>query len=234
MVFTSKQVNAAIKEKVRPALRAAGFDKFDPRNGWRHRPESIAVVNFQSFNAYKAGTLGCTTFSFGVNAAVYYPCVHDTPWAAKWPVFFQVRPADPPESGCHARRQLEKRVSQPDYPRPDIWYVRPDGENLGAVIDDAVAAIVDVGLPWLDAFGDLSHALSEYRTPRQVGRKEYVCAFGTEKAADEGSAVAFALGDLDAARSLWQAVIDSPYYARFPETLAKARSILSSIDDAAV
>jgi hypothetical protein len=112
-----------------------------------------------------------------------------------------------------------------------IWYVRPDGSNLAQVIEDAVNVILDVGVPWLEKFTNLAYALTEYRHPREVGRDEYVCAYGTLKAAAEGSAVALALRGFDAAISLWQSVLDSEYYSRLPDTLEQARSILSLIND---
>jgi hypothetical protein len=230
--FSSRQVNAEIKRKVWPALRAAGFDKFNARNGWRHASDSIAVVNFQSFSSHHAERNKCTSFSFCVNLGVYYPCVHDTPWAAKWPVLYRVRPSEPPEFGCHARLHLEKRIAQPEYPHLGIWYVRPDGSNLVDVIEDALSVIVDIGLPWLEKVTRLPYALAEYQRPRELNRTEYVSAFGTLAAAEAGSAIAFLLNELEAAMALWESVATSDYYSRFPETLEQARSILSALNAA--
>jgi hypothetical protein len=224
--FSSRQVNVEIKRKIWPMLRSAGFDKFNARNAWRHAPESISVVNFQSFSSYHAARHKCTSFSFCINLGVYYPCVHDTPWARKWPVLYRVRPSEPPEYGCHARLHLEKRILQSEYPRLGIWYVHPNGSNLTAVIEDALGVILEVGSPWLEKFTNITYALTEYQRPREIGRKEYVCAFGTFKAAAEGSALAFSLKDYAAAINLWRAVEESDRGSRNAEWLEQARSII--------
>ncbi len=229
--FSSRQVNAEIKRKVWPALRNAAFDKLNARNGWRHTSDSIAVVNFQSFSSYHAARHKCTSFSFCVNLGVYYTCVHDTPWASKWPVLYRVRPTEPPEHGCHARLHLEKRIQQPEYPRSGIWYIAPDGSNLVDVVDDAMRVIVDVGLPWLEKFTSLPYALAEYQQPRDVGRKEYVCAFGTFKAAAEGSALAFSLKDYGAARRLWHAFMECERRYQNPEWLEQARTVIALCEE---
>jgi hypothetical protein len=129
---------------------------------------------------------------------------------------------------------LEKGISQRVYPRKDIWYVQADGANLSNVVDDACQAIIKTGLTWLEEFSNLSYALTEYQRPRELDRTESVAAFGTLSAADEGSAIAFALNDLEAAKALWQSIITSEYYSRFPDTLEQARSILSVINAAQV
>ncbi|HEX4052795.1 MAG TPA: hypothetical protein VHX86_00885 [Tepidisphaeraceae bacterium] len=151
--------------------------------------------------------------------------------ARKWPAFYRVQPTEPPEYGCHARLHLEKRILQTEYPRLGIWYVRPDGSNLAAVIQDALSVIVDVGLPWLEKFTSLPYALAEYQRPREVGREEYVCAFGTFKAAAEGSALAFSLKDYAAAKSLWRSVVESDRGSRHPEWLEQARAIIALCDE---
>lgn len=231
MKFSSRQVNAEIKRKVWPALRAAGFGKTNARNAWRNATDTIAVVNFQSFNSYHAAGLGCTSFSFCVNLGVYYLCVHKTPWASKWPDRYGVPPIEPAEYCCHARLHLEKLLFQPEFPRLDIWYVRLDGSNLDAVIDDARRVILDVGLPWLEKFTSLPYALAEYQRPHEYNREDDVCALGTLNGAEEGSAIALALKDFETATALWQSVVDSEYYTRFPDALEKARSILSLIGE---
>lgn len=229
--FSSRQVNAEIKRTIWPALRGAGFDKFNARNGWRHAPDSIAVVKFQSFSSYHATRHKCTSFSFCVNLGVYYPCVHDTPWASRWPVLYRVKPTEPPEHGCHARLHLEKRISQPEYPRLGIWYIRADGSNLTDIVDDALKVIIDIGLPWLERFTSLPYALAKYQQPREVGRKEHVCALGTFKAAVEGSALAFSLKDYAAAKRLWNAFMECDRRFQNPEWVEQARTVISLCDE---
>jgi hypothetical protein len=82
----------------------------------------------------------------------------------------------------------------------------------------------------VEKFTSLQYALSEYQRPRELGRKEYVCAFGTFKAAREGSAIAYVLKDYKAVRSLWQAVVESDHGSRNPEWLEQARTVISIVD----
>lgn len=69
--MNSNDVNRLIRSIVRPVLKAQGFEVATARSVWRHRADTIDVVNFQSFNRYNADVLGCSTFSFAVNLAVY-------------------------------------------------------------------------------------------------------------------------------------------------------------------
>src|SRR5882724_2810970 len=68
----SKDVARAIRSRIRPPLKAAGFDRFTSRTAWRFRGPAIGVVNFQSFNSYIASGVGCTTFSFAIKLGFHY------------------------------------------------------------------------------------------------------------------------------------------------------------------
>jgi hypothetical protein len=73
----SKSVNKEIRQTIWPLLREAGFWRFSSRSAWRHAESRVEVLNFQSFNSYNAGVLGCTTYSFSVNLGVFLlrsPC----------------------------------------------------------------------------------------------------------------------------------------------------------------
>ncbi|HSB16298.1 MAG TPA: hypothetical protein VLE22_17720, partial [Bryobacteraceae bacterium] len=67
----SRVVNKLIRSEVWPLLRDHGFSRFESRTAFCYRGPFINVVNFQSFNAYLAVGVGCTTFSFGLNLGVY-------------------------------------------------------------------------------------------------------------------------------------------------------------------
>jgi hypothetical protein len=64
---SSTDVNRAIRRLVWARLREVGFERRTARTAWRRWDEGVDVVNFQSFNSYLAGGVGCTTFSFAVN-----------------------------------------------------------------------------------------------------------------------------------------------------------------------
>jgi hypothetical protein len=68
----SKIVTREIRRFVWPRLKKQGFTEFSARTAWRHSKAKIDVVNFQSFNSYLAGVIGCTTYSFALNLGCYY------------------------------------------------------------------------------------------------------------------------------------------------------------------
>jgi hypothetical protein len=71
----AKVVSGELRYVVRPLLKDLGFTKFTGRNAWRFTECATSVVNFQSFSAYVAEGVGCTTFSFGLNLGVYFDVV---------------------------------------------------------------------------------------------------------------------------------------------------------------
>src|SRR5438046_2312513 len=71
-IMDRKSVNRAIAARVRPLLKAEGFDEFTARSAWRFAGLAINVVNFQSFNSYLASSVGCTTFSFALNLGCHF------------------------------------------------------------------------------------------------------------------------------------------------------------------
>jgi hypothetical protein len=153
----SRSVNKHIRLEAWPALREAGFTAFTTRSAWRYSPESIDVVNFQSFNSYLAGGLGCTTFSFGLNLGKYLSYVPSQFGPANGKlVAGRQRPA---EYECHLRRALRKSLPQPEYPRPDIWFVNATGSNLSAVFADVRLAL-RAAISWFAA----------YEAPQEVHR----------------------------------------------------------------
>jgi hypothetical protein len=139
----SRIVNREIRREVWPALRAQGFQNVTSRRAFRHSPERIWVVDFQSFNSYFSLVDGCTTFSFAVNLAIYIPALADER---------ETPPAKPHDYDCHLRRKLSKDIQQLNYPRKDIWFVEPSGENLLDVLGDARSVILRDGISWFHRF----------------------------------------------------------------------------------
>jgi Domain of unknown function (DUF4304) len=171
-------VTREIRRLVWPALRQAGFTAFTGRSAWRYVARDIDVVNFQSFAASLADAVGCTTFSFGVNLGVWL--AEDAPHGLKLQRDSDGR-LRPEEYQCAQRLHLEKSLAQPwfkpfpndtsrwplslrrhreglekvfrrdRHDRADIWFVLPDGSNLGECLKDALQAIRTEGLPWFAA-----------------------------------------------------------------------------------
>jgi hypothetical protein len=150
----SSVVNKEIKSTVRPLLQEAGFTKFTSRTAWRYSTGKIDVINFQSFNSYLANSLGCTTYSFGVNLGCCFDAI---------PLSERIRRNNgylrPEEYECHFRLTLQKSINQPNLRRTDVWYIDPAGKNLGTVIADARKAILDTGLNWFTRFSEPAEVL---------------------------------------------------------------------------
>jgi len=68
-------VGIAIRQRVRPVLKEAGFAEFTERKAWRQSEHTIDHATFRSFTSYIAEGVGCTTFSFAVEVGVYFRCM---------------------------------------------------------------------------------------------------------------------------------------------------------------
>lgn len=194
-----------VRQRVWHSLKGEGFTRFTSRTGWRVGNTAINVVNFQSFNRYLADTLGCTTFSFGVNLGVYYPSIDGRPWASSPASDF------PEEYACHVRKHLTKDIKQEEFPRLDVWYVANDGTNLEEVVDDAGATIRREGLPWLDQLSSLSNALQVFMERESTGGggfggEDYGGALGSPARLEAVAGVALELGREDVAREALEAL----------------------------
>lgn len=173
----ARDVTRQLRRVVWPVLRDEGFDSFTGRTAWRYVGTGVDVVNFQSFSASVAEAVGCTPFSFSVNLGVWLPgdveprlkpdaagrprpqeweCDRRTrlsksipqPWfepfsrrdVSRWPL------------GLRLHREGLQRVLRRDrHDREDTWFVLRDGTNLAEVVDDALRAIRDDGLAWLQS-----------------------------------------------------------------------------------
>lgn len=153
----SKIVNKAIKQHIFPLLKSNGFEVFTQRTAWRYGTNKIDVINFQSFNSYLAGSLGCTTFSFGVNLGIYFKDIpnqfpgHSFKERAGYPC--------PQECECHFRKPLLKKLQQIDFSRKDIWYIDPEGTYLELSLNDVKQELESSGLTWFQRYEDMNMVL---------------------------------------------------------------------------
>ncbi|MCD2441809.1 hypothetical protein LQ757_05900 [Agromyces sp. SYSU K20354] len=155
-------VGQALSKRTRPLLRELGFHRFQGRNAWRRTDLTVDLISFRSMSAFVAEGVGCTTYSFGCNVGVYYPAL-DTPEPVEWPRDYNLT----------FRGILGKTVRQPFFhpfgrqnrsDRPDVWYVLDDGSNLDEVADDAVLAMRDQGLAFIDRHSDPRQAMQSLLT----------------------------------------------------------------------
>ncbi len=154
--INSRVVAREIKNEIWPLLRREGFTRFSPKTAWRYTAEQIHVVNYQSFNSYRAGSLDCTTFSFCLNLGIFFRAV-----PFKCQITKGLDPSVRPQAAdCHFHLQPLKNIEQPILERRDIWFVEPDGRNLLQCLEDSRNAIVREGLPWFERFKSLEYVLA--------------------------------------------------------------------------
>lgn len=165
-----RAVGRALRDRLRPVLKSAGFDQFTDRQAWRRSEYTIDHVTFRSFSAYIADGVGCTTYSFAAEVGVFYLC-------------FDPGKERPKDYELTFKAVLGKTLRQPLFhpygspeltDRPDVWFVTPDGENLRDCVHDAVGRIESQGLPFIETFMDPRRAfdalLNERSTEPSFGK----------------------------------------------------------------
>ncbi len=146
--MNSSDVNRAIRTTVRPVLEKHGFVTFTARTAGRYRDRFIEVINFQSFNRYNADVMGCTTYSFALNAGIF---LSDVP--SESPVPERSGRRQPNEYHCHIRRRVyPPRPMLASY--PDMWSIDSNGTNLIDVVRSAASELEHTVIPWFAVFAD--------------------------------------------------------------------------------
>jgi len=152
----SKIVNKGLRTEVRPLLETLGFSQFTSRSAWRYADRRIDVVNFQSFNAYNAGVLGVTTYSFALNLGCFYPEIPYSDGEIK----MRAGALRPEEYSCPFRGRLRRSIPQSECDDRSIWYVDEGGRCLAKVLHD-VRMVIARDLPhWFDRVATRDAALA--------------------------------------------------------------------------
>lgn len=152
----SKMVNRVIKQHIFPLLKSNGFEVFTQRTAWRYGANKIETVNFQSFNSYLAGSLGCTTFSFAVNLGIYFK---DIPNQFGHTIKERAGYLCPQEYECHFRKSLLKKLEQIEFSRKNVWFIDPEGAYLELALNDVKQELVSAGLAWFERYEDMTEVL---------------------------------------------------------------------------
>lgn len=153
----SKIVNAEIKRRIWPVLRMAGFAQFSSRTAWRHHPDRIDVLNFQSYNAYNAEVMGCTTYSFNVSLGCFFKAIASDYEPHK--IKIKAGQLLPQEAECHFRGKLSRTFKQAEFKARTVWYIDPKGRYLEQAIGDVESLISSKALPWFAAFADQAYPI---------------------------------------------------------------------------
>jgi hypothetical protein len=215
-IVDSSVVNKGIRQAIRPVLKEAGFNEFAPRTAWRRGPGQIDVVNFQSFNSYNAGVIGCTTYSFSVNLGCFllevppgYPSVETRNGAER-----------PEEYRCHLRGRLHRTILQPELARRDIWYIDPEGAYLAAALEDVRRALLRDAAPWFELLHNRTEVLRILEQSQES--MEHLWGFGAPGSPIRNyliGYVALRLGQVEVARKALLGAAATPSYANISERL---------------
>lgn len=185
-------INKLIRSEVWPMLRRQGFCSFDSRNAWRYRGPFVDVVNFQSFSAYLADGIGCTSFSFALNLGVFLG--HST---LIWPTKSDPKGLPrPSESACPFRAHLKKRFAIDGFDRADIFFIDEEGRTTAAVFREAFALLEDQALPWFQAFTDLDAVSRVLVDPGAIGGVLETLGLGCATAGSWAGKTLFAIVEL--------------------------------------
>jgi Domain of unknown function (DUF4304) len=152
----SSVVNKTIRAEIWPFLKSVGFALTTARTAWRHKPDRVDVINFQSFNSYNAGVLGITTFSFAVNLGCYLRYIPDRYAESRDASTLREAEPRPQEYQCQMRRRLIR--SYPDRRSKDkqIWYIDEKGSNVSQALHDVRMLLLRDAYPWFERFASPS------------------------------------------------------------------------------
>jgi hypothetical protein len=193
MSSPSAILNKSLRAHVSPALRAAGFERIDARNGWRWEDDRVCVFKIHAVGRYFSDVTGWPASSVGVSLGVYYTSMPTQIAAAQ-----EAGRALPDEPLCHVRGTLQRALAQRDRiatlknaaerERRDLWWVDPEGSNADEVAADIAAQLVARGLPWLARWGDPASALAAAEAERDCLVKHVLAAHLARRAGDAAAA----------------------------------------------
>ena len=148
--MTSTTVAKEIKSIIRPVLRESGFINNTGKKYWRHKDESIDVIDFMSFNSYNADIIGCTTFSIAIKLGCYFNFIpHRKGIKEKNGLLF------PEEWQCDFRGGgITKEILQPELESKEIWYIDESGSNLNEVVLDCKKQLQEKAFVWFNQFDE--------------------------------------------------------------------------------
>jgi hypothetical protein len=189
VTIETRDLDKGLRGTLWAALKAHGFTERTERVAWRYVGDDVDVVEVQAVGQH-AEVLGCPALSVSAIVAAYPRFLPRASWlpakdghlrphywhcdpfrrfmskTLKQPWF---RPFGEPRdrrmlSSFRLHRDALKRIIDPSVrDRPETWYMRDDGSNLGENLEDITQVVLSTGLDLLDQFHDPRrvHALIE-------------------------------------------------------------------------
>ncbi len=206
----SKEVNKHIRAVIWPALKQEGFDTFDQRTAWRHLPDRIDVINFQSYNTYHAEVLRVTPFSFSVNLGC---CLRSIPFALDVKVKNGI--PLPREYECDFRGGLKRSFFQFRNRHKDVWYIDKEGKSIEKSLQDVTNQIRQSALPWFQRLSNKSEVMRILCNESE--RMDELWGFGKNPSPHRSyltGYLALSLGNEKLAKQKLQEAVDSGCFAK--------------------
>ena len=160
-VIGSAEVNRALRKILHPALRCAGFTKFKGRCAWHYEDEYIWALQIRAVGNYFSLVTDYPPMSLCGELCIFFPDFPSTDPGlpdSKPPIDKDGLYIPKPQH-CHIRYSLEVGLDQqadrevihskPERDRDDVWYVRKDGSNINAVVEDIRRSVVEWGIQML-------------------------------------------------------------------------------------
>jgi hypothetical protein len=209
-------VNKALRSIAWPALAEHGFTEHTQRSAWRHREHVTDVVNFQA--AVKSGEplyLGrqvgdASLGTFAVNLGTYFDFRRLVPFPMS-AFGLPEDPSRPEEWRCDCRTRLHRVLHAAESALPqEYWPVHEDGSDAAPAVSDALVAIQTHGLPWFADNWDLDRVFAHYEGVCQAGLRNRLYQDPFFRHEDVFVAAAVALGRLEDAIQLYEAIVARP------------------------
>lgn len=151
----SSDIDKLIRKIIFPSLKENDFRKIKGRTAWGWCDDCIWVFNIKAVGHFHSIITNWPSASLTVNLGIYYTYLP------------HIREAKKDESGlmypkeyeCNRRAQLTCSYDQLKYTehvecnssekkRRDIWWIQPDGSNIGEVINDINNRYLENAVKW--------------------------------------------------------------------------------------
>lgn len=140
-----KQVRLGLAEVLKPE----GFNSSSIGYFRRNCEQTVHVINVAYYSSRDAVQYNCSENSFSIEFGIYYDFIPS--------LYKVVANRSPGIAQCALRRNLQKVMTQPEFPNQVVWCANSDLSNWPSLIADATSAI-QIALPWFAHLSNLENA----------------------------------------------------------------------------
>ncbi len=183
-MISSPEINKLLRKTLSPVLRENGFSIVQARKAWGWHSHCIWVLDIRAVGNYFSQVTGWPPMSVGVWTGIYYDFIPQE--GPSVDVDTKGRPY-PAEVACHIRSHLQTSLDQDRYQsrlpssaerkRKDIWWVAPNGDNIGDVVEDIARCFLTQGVRWFNSHTVLENAFSEIESGQDCYIKFYQATY---------------------------------------------------------